>query len=87
MRIESGLKKSTYLPMLAITWEQIMDLIGSVKYIENRLGERKPSHGGGKSAQKNTHGGASGASEDQADTHPSPAESDTRLGRKVDTTA
>lgn len=63
-----------------------MDLIGSVKYIENRLGERKPSHGGGKSAQKNTHGGASGVSEDPADTRPSP-ESDTRLGRKVDTTA
>lgn len=63
-----------------------MDLIGSVKYIENRLGERKPSHGGGKSAQKNTHGSASGVSEDP-DTRPSPAESDTRLGRKVDTTA
>lgn len=29
-----------------------MDLVGSVKYIENRLGERKPSQGKGKPAPK-----------------------------------
>jgi len=64
-----------------------MDLIGSVKYIENRLGRRKPNHGDGKPARKNTHGGAGGVSEDRTGTQHSPAENGTRVGRKVDTTA
>ncbi|MDP2143483.1 MAG: hypothetical protein Q8J80_05060 [Gallionella sp.] len=32
-----------------------MDLVGSVKYIENRLGERKPSQGKGKPVPKHPH--------------------------------
>jgi len=64
-----------------------MDLIGSVKYIENRLGRRKPNHGEGKPARKNTRGGAGDVSEDQAGARHSPEENGARLGRKVDTTA
>ena len=64
-----------------------MDLIGSIGYIENRLGGRKSNHGGGKPAQKNAHTDTVGKEEDQADTRHSPAENDARLGRKIDTTA
>lgn len=64
-----------------------MDLIGRVSYIENRLGERKPNHGAGKPAQKNTHGDTADAMEDQTDTHNASAENGARLGQKVDTTA
>ena len=64
-----------------------MDLIGSVKFMENRLGRRKPDHGKGKPAQKNVRNDIVDEKNAQTDaSQPSP-EYDTRLGRKVDTTA
>lgn len=75
------------LPMLAITWEQIMGLIASVKYIENSLDGRKSNQGQGKSAQKNPRIITVDEKKDAADAnHPSTG-NDTRLGRKIDTTA
>lgn len=64
-----------------------MDLIGNIKYIENRLGKRKPHHGAEKPAQKNTRSEAAGSEEDQTDTPHFPTDNETRLGRKVNTTA
>lgn len=64
-----------------------MDLIGSIKYIENRLGGGKSNQGKRKSAQKNIRIDALDEKKDQADAHHFPTEYDTRLGRKVDTTA
>ena len=64
-----------------------MDLIGSIKYIENRLGGRKPNHGKGKFAQKNTRKEAMDEKNDQTDANHFSTEYDTRLGRKIDTTA
>jgi len=64
-----------------------MDLIGSVGYIENRLGGRKSSHGDRKSAPKNVRVDAVEEKKEQADDNHSPAEYDTRLGQSVDTTA
>ena len=64
-----------------------MDLVGNIKFMENRLGRRKPDHGKGKPAQKNTCDNAVSEKNDQADTHHSSTEYDTRLGRKLDTTA
>jgi len=64
-----------------------MDLIGSVNFIENRLGGRKPSQGKGKSAQKNPRHDEVGEKSSQPDDHHSPTEYDSRLGRKLDTTA
>ena len=64
-----------------------MDLIGSVKFIEHRLGRRKPDQGKGKPAQKNIRNGAVDEKNDQADANQASAEYDTRVGRKLDTTA
>ena len=64
-----------------------MDLIGSIKFTENRLGGRKANHGKGKPAQKNTGNDAVDEKNSQADTHHSLTEHDARLGRKIDTTA
>ncbi len=64
-----------------------MDLIGSVKFIENRLGRRKPNHAKVKSAQKNTGNDAMDEKNIQTDANHSSTECDTRLGLKVDTTA
>jgi len=64
-----------------------MDLIGSIKYTENRLGGRKPNQGKGKSVQKNTRNDAVDEKNTQADANHSPTEYGTRLGRKIDTTA
>ena len=64
-----------------------MDLIGNIKFIENRLGGRKPKHDKGKSAQKDIHSGAADEKSAQADTGHSTTGHDTRLGRKVNTTA
>lgn len=72
--------------MLSI-WEQIMDLIGSINHIENRLGGRKPNHGKGKPVPKNTRNDAADEKNVPADADPSSTEYDTGLGRKVDTTA
>ena len=64
-----------------------MDLIGSINYIENRLGGRKPNQGRGKATQKNKRNDA--AEERKLPTDPGalPTEYDTRVGRKIDTTA
>ena len=64
-----------------------MDLIGSVKLMENRLGGRKPNQGKGKPVQKNAHSNAVGEKDNQADTNYSSTEYDARLGRKLDTSA
>jgi hypothetical protein len=65
-----------------------MDLIGSINYIENRLGGRKPNQEKGKPARKNTHD--SNTVDEKiapADSSLPPTEFDSRLGRKIDTTA
>ena len=68
-----------------------MDLIGSIQYMENRLGGRKSDQRKGKPAQKNTRNDGvdeKNAQEDaREDASQSPTEYDTRLGRKLDTTA
>jgi hypothetical protein len=64
-----------------------MDLIGSINYIENRLGGRKPNQGRGKPAQKNNRNDAVEEKTTQTDSVQAPTEYDTRLGRKIDTTA
>jgi hypothetical protein len=64
-----------------------MDLIGGVKYLENRLGERRPNQGKRKAAQKNAGGDAVGENHAPAPPDDSSTECDTQLGRKVDTTA
>ncbi len=64
-----------------------MDLIGSVRYIGNKLGGRKPNQSKGKPAQKNTRNNAVDEKMTQADSSNPPTEYDTRLGRKIDTTA
>ncbi len=64
-----------------------MDLIGSVNYIENRLGGRKSNQERGKPAQKNNHNDAVDEKITPADSSHPPTEYDTRLGRKIDTTA
>jgi hypothetical protein len=73
--------------MLPITWEQIMDLIGGIKYVENRPGGRKPDHGRGKSVQKNARNDVVEEKNAPADANHSLTDHDSRLGRKVDTTA
>ena len=64
-----------------------MDLIGSINYIENRLGGRKPDQGKGKPAQKSSRDDSVEEKSIQENTNPSPTEYDTRLGRKIDTIA
>jgi hypothetical protein len=64
-----------------------MDLIGSVRHTDNRLGERKPDHGSGKPAPKNPRIEAMDNEEDQTDSPHSHIETDCRLGSKIDTTA
>jgi hypothetical protein len=67
--------------------EAIMDLIGSINYIENRLGGRKSNQEKGKPAHKKDH------DETKVETGPREkstadlTEYDTRLGHKLDTTA
>ncbi len=63
-----------------------MDLIGSIKYLENRLGGRKPNHGKGKPAQKKTQNDSVHEKNIQPEANPSSSEYDSRLGRKLDTT-
>lgn len=59
-----------------------MDLIGSVKLIENRLGGRKS--GQSRSGQKNTRAVDEDGKKDSQDNHVTLAEQTTRLGGKVD---
>lgn len=64
-----------------------MDLVGSIKYMENRLGGRKHSYKKGKPAQKNTHSNTVEEQDAQSSTyHPSSGD-DARLGQKVNVTA
>lgn len=64
-----------------------MDLIGSIQYIESRLGGHKSNQGRKRSAQKNTRTDAPDEKKEQADARQFSSEYDARLGRKVDTTA
>lgn len=64
-----------------------MDLIGSINYIENRLGGRKPNQEKGKPAQKNIRKDAVEEKSTQTDSAHPQTKYDTRLGRKIDITA
>lgn len=64
-----------------------MDLIGDIKYAENRPGGRKPDQGRGKSAQKNARSDVVEEKHAPADANHSSTNHDSRLGRKVDTIA
>lgn len=61
-----------------------MDLVGGIKYLENRLGGRKPNHGKGKSGQKNSRSEAVQQKSAQADSNSSTAASSARLRQKID---
>lgn len=62
-----------------------MDMIGSVKYIENSLGGRKNNQG--RSGKKNIRPAAKDRKKQQTEAHPVSNEYDTRLGRKLDVNA
>ena len=64
-----------------------MDLIGSINYIENRLGGRKPNQGREKPAQKNARSEAAGEKDASTESAGTANNHDSRLGRKIDTTA
>lgn len=63
-----------------------MDLISSIKYIENRFGGRKRNPGKSKPVQKNINNIVADEKNVQADAYPSSAEYDARLGRMVNIT-
>ena len=74
------------MPMISMGWDQIMDLVGGIKHMENRLGGRRPDHGKGKPAQKNARNEVLNDEHSAAlADHPATA-GDIWLGRKVDTT-
>ena len=64
-----------------------MDLIGGIKYVENRLGGRNPSQSRAKSAQKNARNEAPEEVNASVIADNMSAEGEILLGRKVDTTA
>jgi len=66
-----------------------MDLIGSVNYIDKNLGGHKPNQGRDKSGQKNNRKDPSSLTEKSSPSAaPQPqTEYDSRVGRKIDTTA
>ncbi len=64
-----------------------MDLIVGVKRIENSPGGRQSGHGREEHAHKNKRIEAADGNGHQAEATHSPAEYDSRLGRKLDTTA
>lgn len=64
-----------------------MDLIGSINYIENRLGGRKPNQGRGKPAQKKAPNHVEDEQIIQTDSEHPATEQGVRLGRVIDTTA
>ena len=73
--------------MLSIAWDEIMDLIGGIKYMENKPSGRRPNYGKAKSVQNNGRNDVAKAENAPAvANHPS-TEGDMRLGQKVDTTA
>lgn len=63
-----------------------MDLIGSIKYIENRFGGRKRNPGKEKSVQKNIRNDVVSEKSALPEAYPSSAEYDARLGRMVNIT-
>jgi hypothetical protein len=73
--------------MFLLTREQIMDLIGSILSIENKLGGRKSGQGKGKSAQKNTYPHAADDKNRSSDEQHGEPKDEYRVGRIVDTTA
>jgi hypothetical protein len=75
------------LPMFSMTWEQIMDLIGGIKYVENRPGGRSPNQGKDKTARKNTRNDISEETNVPAIADQLSTEDHVLLGRKIDTTA
>lgn len=62
-----------------------MDLIGSIQYIENRLGERRP--GQGKSAPKSAHHLAEEEQKSSVDDRHTVPDYDAYVGRVIDTMA
>ena len=73
--------------MLSIAWDQIMESIGGIKNMENRLGGRKPDHGKRKPVQNHTRNEFANESNARAAANQSPPDSGTQIGQKVDTTA
>lgn len=61
-----------------------MDLIGSINYIENRLGGRKPNQDRGKPAPKTPRNNAVDGQHTQTDSSHSATEPDARIGQKID---
>ena len=59
-----------------------MDLVGSVKYIESRLGERKPNQGKGKTAPKHPQAADDGKGREAAAHRPE--EHGDGIGRVID---
>jgi len=64
-----------------------MDLIGSVKHLENRLDGRKPNQGKGRLVPKRVRDLAVDDTNAPAAANPSSTEHDTPLGGQVDTAA
>ena len=73
--------------MFSIAWEQIMDLIGSIKYVENRPGGRNPNQGKGTFAPKNARNDAAEEKNTPVVADKLSAEGGILLGLKIDTTA
>lgn len=63
-----------------------MDLIGSINYIGNMFGRRKPNQGRGKAGQKNSCNQADEKAASPDSGRPA-AGTENRLGQKIDTTA
>lgn len=64
-----------------------MNLIGGIKFIENRLGGRKRYQGKEKPTQKNTRIDVVDEQKEQTDENQTSAGNDSRIGRKIDTMA
>ena len=64
-----------------------MDLISSIKYMENRLGGRKYSYKKGKTAQKTPHSNAVEEHVAQSSIYQPSSGDDARLGQKINVTA
>jgi hypothetical protein len=74
--------------MLGTTGGKIMDLIGTIANLENRLGERKSAPGKRQSAQKKANRNEpADESNVPKRAHCSSTEPDLKLGQNVDTTA
>ena len=64
-----------------------MDMVGGIQYIDNKLGGHSPKHGGQKRVKKYQDEDAVDEIHARADNSDSSGEYDTRVGRKLDTTA